>query len=850
MMARRNRNHRWLPGGRANSTLLLVLALIVLSPLPKIEAAAAADRIDPALRQAMAAAPPNEPVSALIYLWDQGDIDELDRRLRAERAPRGHRSEEVLRTLRDTAEFGQRRLITELDRRRQRGEIAGYEPLWIANAIRVDGSPELIEELGTHPDVRQIFLNAEIESIRSVEADARPRKNAPPPPPPGELAGSGDVPAGIAAINAPNVWAMGIRGEGVVVASLDSGVDGNHPAFASRWRGLDPAFSANPQWSWFDPVTGTNFPAEFDSDSHGTHTMGTILGGGPGQPVGVAPKAQWIHAAVIDRVDIATTVADVMLALEWIVDPDGDPATTHDVPHICSNSWGLMSQHGYPACDQLFWAFLDHARASGIVMLFAAGNEGLGGLRRPADRATDDERSVAVGAIDPHQVGWPVATFSSRGPTHCTPSGSPAIKPDLAAPGVGTYSTVKGGGYGSKNGTSMAVPHVAGVAALMLEACPELNPDEVIDILYETAVDLGAPGKNNQYGHGMVDAHAAVLLAKDNCGISINVPGAPGVIGPGETVTFTVNITETNESILPGSAVLMVRQRDGSFAPHPLIETAEGSFQAELTGETCGETIRYYALVEGDAGTVRTAPTNAPEETFTAEVGLIMAGEVLAEDFAGGLPPEWEATGLWTSGDPCPVPGACEGVAGAWAYYGKTETCTYETGTQTTGSLLSPPITLPQTENDSELLVQFCYALETEASPIFDRAMFSVLGDEETKLPESFGWSSYVHDLSAYAGATIRLRWRFDSIDGVLNNFRGWHVANVRIIGDLVGCPDVEPGCEADLTGDGQVNVFDLLELLDQWGSCEACEADLTGDGLVNVFDLLVLLDAWGPCDR
>ena len=95
-------------------------------------------------------------------------------------------------------------------------------------------------------------------------------------------------------------------------------------------------------------------------------------------------------------------------------------------------------------CDQTFWTYLDALEAAGCVVLFSAGNEGSSGLRRPGDRATDEYRTCAVAAIDPYSGSYAIADFSSRGPTNCTPSGDSAIKPDISAPGVNTYSSVPG----------------------------------------------------------------------------------------------------------------------------------------------------------------------------------------------------------------------------------------------------------------------------------------------------------------------------------------------------------------------------------------------------------------------
>jgi PKD repeat protein len=242
--------------------------------------------------------------------------------------------------------------------------------------------------------------------------------------------------------------------------------------------------------------------------------MGTICGGAPGDEVGVAPGAYWIAAAAIDRGGgIAKTVADAISSFEWILDTDGDPGTTWDIPDVCSNSWGLRNVHGYPPCDELFWSYLDACEAAGTVMLFSAGNSGFTEMGRPADRATDDYRTCAVAAVDGNTAGWPIASFSSRGPTYCTPDGSAAIKPDISGPGVNVRSSYPGGGYVYMSGTSMSCPHVAGVVALIREANPNLGVNEVKQIMYETAYDLGSAGEDNDYGWGMVDAYEAVLLA-------------------------------------------------------------------------------------------------------------------------------------------------------------------------------------------------------------------------------------------------------------------------------------------------------------------------------------------------
>jgi len=116
--------------------------------------------------------------------------------------------------------------------------------------------------------------------------------------------------------------------------------------------------------------------------------------------------------------------------------------------------------HGYAPCDPLFWSYIDACEAAGIVVVFAAGNEGTGGLRRPADRATDAYRNLQWQLLMPTLLDA-LASFSSRGPTFCTPNGSAAIKPDIAAPGVNVRSAYPGQTYVYMSGTSMATPHIA-----------------------------------------------------------------------------------------------------------------------------------------------------------------------------------------------------------------------------------------------------------------------------------------------------------------------------------------------------------------------------------------------------
>jgi len=486
-----------------------------------------AGEVDPGLQAVFDHVGANESVSALLYMQEQLDAGGVNRAMDAKNATRGERHELVVRQLQAMAARTQGDLSDRLAQLKAAGRIDDYETFWIGNIVRVDGPKDEIAALIARNDVFVGYFNYNIELIQPTEIG---------PVDGGETIAS--VESGIKAIRADQVWAdFGITGAGRLVSTLDTGVDGNHEALKDRWRGVaDSRYQGHPEWAFFDPVTNKTFP--FDSSNHGTHTMGTSCGHTATNEIGVAPGAQWINAAVIDRVSINRTISDALLAFQWIIDPDGDPATVFDVPDSCSNSWGISPLFGFPPCDDVFWVSVDNVEAGGTLIIFSAGNEGTLGLRSPADRATDDFNVMAVAAIDGNNSNYPIASFSSRGPTQCTPDGSEFIKPNISAPGVNVRSSLPGNQYGLLSGTSMASPHINGVVALMREADPNITVQRMKEIFYQTSLDLGQNGKDNSYGWGLIDAYQSVQLASGiipACG-NLDVQN----LIAGQTATFTV----------------------------------------------------------------------------------------------------------------------------------------------------------------------------------------------------------------------------------------------------------------------------------------------------------------------
>ena len=368
---------------------------------------------------------------------------------------------------------------------------------WIINALKVTSSdPALIRELAARPDVG--YLKAyEVLQLPTPDPDTR-EQNIP------------AVEWGIARINAPQVWnSLNIRGEGMVVANIDSGVQYTHPALVRQYRGHEGGrFDHN--YNWFDPsrVCGNPSLAPCDNNGHGTHTMGTMVGEDATftNRIGVAPAARWIAAKGCES---RTCSPEALLAAgQWVLAPtdlNGQNPRPDLRPHVVNNSWGGGG------ADPFYRGVVTNWRNAGIFPSFAIGNAG------PDCNSTGHpgnyDISFGVGATD---VNDDIAEFSSRGPA---PDG--IVKPNASAPGVNVRSAIPGGRYANFNGTSMATPHVSGTVALMWSSSPNLIGDvtRTSDVLqttarYRASTQCGAAdAPNNVYGHGIIDALSAVLQA-------------------------------------------------------------------------------------------------------------------------------------------------------------------------------------------------------------------------------------------------------------------------------------------------------------------------------------------------
>lgn len=421
----------------------------------------------------------------------------------------------VVEQLRGTAELAQAPVRTLV----QRSKGARFEGFWLRNAAIVTGPAELaarIAELPGVANIRDERVYALVEPVATQAADV------------------GERPWGVDTIGAPAAWDRGILGSGVTVANIDSGVEFSHPALIGTYRGNLGAAGFDHDYAWWDP-TGVCGATPCDNTGHGTHTMGTIVGGdGPGPftpDIGVAPGATWIAAKGCEGQSCSEGA--LMSSGQWILAPtrvDGTDPDPGRRPDIVNNSWS--GAPGDPFYEDVVAAW----HAAGIVPVFSAGNDGpdCNSVASPGDYAA----SLTVGATDESDG---IASFSSRGP-----SVYDVTKPDLTAPGVGVVSSIPGGEYQSFSGTSMAAPHVAGAIALVLSAsgAPIADFAELRSVLARTAVDLSDggcgtddSGADNVYGEGRLDAASAVDLVAGGGALSGTVSGPSGLI-PGATVTI------------------------------------------------------------------------------------------------------------------------------------------------------------------------------------------------------------------------------------------------------------------------------------------------------------------------
>ena len=481
--------------------------LIMLSLCASAGTLAAAAPVDPRVFSGKAA---GESASFLVVLRDQADVSA------AETIPdRVERIRFVYETLKAQADVSQRALSSRL-------AAAGvpFRPHFLVNMIEVEGPASLASELASRPEVSSVAPNPAVrrseppQEFEPAEAGILPRA-------------ASTIEFNVELIRAPEVWAGGHTGQGIVIGMGDTGFTWDHPALKPHYRGFD-GVSASHDYNWHDAIhnprpsnpCGADTTIPCDDDGHGTSTASLAVGDdGLGNQVGVAPGAKIIGCRNMDEGD--GTPARYTECFEFFLAPT-DHAGRNPRPdlaaHVISNSWGCPPSEGCTDPDVLR-SILENVRSAGILVVVSAGNDGptCSTIGIPATY----DAAFSVGATTPADT---IASFSSRGTV--TADGSNRIKPNICAPGTGLRVAAMPTGYkGGFSGTSASCPEVAGAAALLLSAAPSLigKPASVAAALEQSAVRLtssqscggidGSAIPNTVFGYGRVNVEAAVALA-------------------------------------------------------------------------------------------------------------------------------------------------------------------------------------------------------------------------------------------------------------------------------------------------------------------------------------------------
>ncbi len=581
---------------------------------------AMAATIDPGLQSVLAGKSDGELVRVLMLMERPADLTAVEARLAG--ATFEERRATVIDALRTHAAEVQAASLQLLADAQRAGRAADVRSLWLVNGIAFRGDRATIEALAASKAPGTLVYDRPYDMISSVTG---PRSAAP--------AGDGDGTAfaqakddtawGVKYINANDVWIQtGYTGNGIVVGHFDTGAWLTHPDLVNRlWvntgeipgNGLDDDGNG-----YVDDVHGYDF-ADLDSNpnddviggasNHGTHTAGTVCGDGTnGTHTGVAPGAQ------------------LMVCKSYLSDGSGAPfSAIYEGQQYALMMGARIFTMSLGVAGDIPVSVMqtereggDAIRAAGVVLFNSAGNDHfnydppleLGVTARvpspwhPTPGTPYSSRSGVMAVGGTSYKSTAVYSASSQGPVTWQDvppwfdwpygPGFGLVKPDVAAPAVNINSLQKPSGYTGEtwSGTSMACPHAAGVAALLLEKNPSLSPAGIDSIMEQTALDLGVAGKDNVFGSGLIDALRAVNAVPAAVRPHV-VPvttmldaSGDGIFDPGETVNLVIELANNSSTV---DATGVTAGLAVAANPYVTVTDASGSYPDLLLGGGTGD---------------------------------------------------------------------------------------------------------------------------------------------------------------------------------------------------------------------------------------------------------------------
>jgi hypothetical protein len=609
-----------------------------------------------------------------------------------------------------------------------------------------------------------------------------------------EVEGTPGVPG--ADVSAPEAWDVCTTPSSVTVAVIGTGID-PHPDLAGRL--LEGAGLVDDPYDWLDRC-----------DS-GTRVAG-IIGAERDNEMGIAGLHDTISILPI-RVSEActTTAADIAEGINLAVGAGADIIV---VPISVSISTGLLEDAVAAALD------------ADVLIVAAAGNTAGDEVRYPAGctgvlavSATNNQDALA----DSSSFGWHI---------------------DLAAPGWEIWSTTTGEGYGYGTSTAYAAAHVAGVSALVKGCSPQLNANALAQVLFDSADDLGAPEPDDHFGHGRVNAEAALSLAEPPALRIVAVDSLPQQVPPEEVTSLVVEVLEGSETLQPGSTMLAHRISSEEFTMTAMSDLGGGLFEAHLPASPCETVIDYYFAATGDGQTQVTDPWNAPQTLYST---IATERQVyFVDDFEQDLGWTTQAEGAGTAGDWERVEPVGTSAQPEYDRSPNAGTLCYVTGQHTGGSagaadvdygpvrLVSPAVTVGTLDAEIRYACWFCSLygddpdeLTVEMSRDDGQSWTTIKTIESTD-----GWEFHSFKLSEFPDVIGNdLHVRFTTSDLTSDSLTEAAVDEFSVTTIL--CSGSGGGADGDADGDGVIDLDDYAVL----HSCLNGPAVPSAGGVCDVFD-------------